>query len=658
VGGLVRSVDEVMLLAVAAPPALTLRLSDLRKTVSLASPQITPDGRSVALIVRRNDYDKDRTKADLVLVNVRTRAARTLLHEATGLGQIAWSPDGSQLAYIAQGVVDPDDPASEHTPQIFILPMNGGEPVQVTHEKVGVDGFDWRPNGRELAYSAHIEAPNAKAIKAHDDAFDVTEEAWTDQAAPTPAYLYRIASTGGNAQRVSGGWSIGGGFTYALDGRSIFATRITDHRQPNRYLSRQIVRIDIRTGRATPLPQLSSTQSDPLRAASGQIAFAFSNSRGTMQTEIALADARGMNPRSVTTRLNRNVGDASFLPGGSLLLTANDTTRRRLFRVTPSGAVSVVPLGAINASAATVSRNGTITFTGVAPDRPTELYVLVPNGHNPIRLTDYNGWIARYRLGITRSVTWRTFDGMTADGVLTSPPGGLKKGTRAPLVLYIHGGPTSASTTAYSGFVQVMAAHGWFVFQPNYRGSDNLGLQFARTTVPHITSVPGRDIESGLAKVLASAAIDTSRIGVSGWSEGGLMTSWLITQDHRWRAAVSGAAVNDWIQYDAMSDAKDFAPQFIGKSPWSSTPEYNLYEAESPLSYAGNVRTPTLIMSDAVDFRVPTPLAYEFYHDVRATGTPVQFVIYPVVGHFPRDPVRGEDIYRRWEAWFVKYLGS
>jgi len=112
------------------------------------------------------------------------------------------------------------------------------------------------------------------------------------------------------------------------------------------------------------------------------------------------------------------------------------------------------------------------------------------------------------------------------------------------------------------------------------------------------------------------------------------------------------------VQYDAMSDAKDFAPQFIGKSPWTSAARYKLYEAESPLSYASNVKTPTLILSDAGDFRVPTPLAYEFYHDVRATGTPVQFVIYPVVGHFPRDPVRIEDIYRRWEAWFVKYLGS
>ena len=501
-----------MLLAIAAPPAqiLTLKLSDLRKTVGLSSPQITPDGRSVALIVRHNDYEKDRTKADLVLVNVRTHGTRTLLSDVTSLGQVGWSPDGSRLAYIAQGVIDPDDASSERAQQIFILPMNGGEAVQITHDKTGVNGFDWRPDGRELAYSANIEAPNAKAIKAHDDAFDVTEEAWTAQAAPTPEYLYRIAAAGGKAQRIgSGGWSVGGGYTYSRDGRSVFVTRITDHRASNRYLSREIIRIDTRTGRAVPLPRISATQSDPLRSASGHIAFGFANPRGTMQSEIAVADSNGMNPRSITTRLDRNVADASFLPDGSLLITANDLTQRRLFHVMQTGAFSKVPTGAISVSAAAVSRNGTVAFTGVAPNRPSELYVLTPHARAAVRLTNYNGWIAKYRLGVTRAITWRTFDGMTADGVLTAPPGAAKSG-RAPLVLYIHGGPTSASTTAYSGFVQVMAAHGWYVFQPNYRGSDNLGLAYARTTVPHITSVPGRDIEAGLAKVLASAPIDTT----------------------------------------------------------------------------------------------------------------------------------------------------
>ncbi|MGB8520444.1 MAG: prolyl oligopeptidase family serine peptidase, partial [Candidatus Tumulicola sp.] len=152
------------------------------------------------------------------------------------------------------------------------------------------------------------------------------------------------------------------------------------------------------------------------------------------------------------------------------------------------------------------------------------------------------------------------------------------------------------------------------------------------------------------------AIVDETNIGISGWSEGGLMTSWLIGHDTRWKAAVSGAAVNDWIGYSAMTDAKDFTPQFIGPSPWTNPSLMQTFDSESPLTYASHVKTPTLILSDAGDYRVPTPLSYEFYHDVRATGTPVQFVIFPVNGHFPTDPVLAEDVYRRWEGWFAKYL--
>jgi dipeptidyl aminopeptidase/acylaminoacyl peptidase len=283
------------------------------------------------------------------------------------------------------------------------------------------------------------------------------------------------------------------------------------------------------------------------------------------------------------------------------------------------------------------------------------LYVLPPHARLPIRLTHYNDWIDGFALGVANTITWKSKDGFSPDGVLVTPPN-WHKGMRAPLVLYIHGGPTSASNTAFSSFPQVLAAHGWFVFEPNYRGSDNLGLAFARTTVPHIASVPGQDIEDGLAALLKAGSVDPTRIAVSGWSEGGLMTSWLITHDTRWKAAVSGAAVNDWIGYSAMTDAKDFTPQFIGPSPWTNPSLMDTFNAESPLTYASNVKTPTLIMSDAGDYRVPTPLAYEFYHDVRATGTPVQFVIFPVNGHFPTDPVRNEDVSRRWEAWLLKYL--
>ncbi len=655
---LVCEVDEMML-ALAAPPAhvALLTLIDLRRTVAVSSPRISPNGRRIAFVARHGDYDKDVMVSDLVVADVATKRHRTLIAHVEGLEGVEWSPDGTRLAYTARAQADPDDKSSKPQEQIFVLPMNGGAPVQLTHEAAGAGDFDWRPDGRAIAYAAHGQPSNEKAIKQHEDAFDVNDEAWTAQAAPQNDLLAQISAAGGRARRVGNGeWSVGGGFTYSRDGRSIFVTRITDHRDPNRFLSREIVRVEVASGKTVPIAMLSATQSDPLRARDSRIAFGAANRRGAMQEELALADANGMHARIITTRLDRNVGGAAFMPDDSLIVAANDGTQRRLFRVRPSGAVSRLPLGVLSAtSSPSVSTSGTIAFTAASPYRPSELYVLPAHSNVPIRLTDYNAWIARYRLGVTHSIAWHTSDGLTADGVVTTPPG-WRTDSRAPLVLYIHGGPTSASITAYSGFVQVLAAHGWIVFQPNYRGSDNLGLTYARTTVPHITSVPGDDIETGLARVLRAYAVQTSRIGVSGWSEGGLLTSWLITHDRRWRAAVSGAAVNDWTQYDAMSDSKDFAPLFIGASPWSSASQYALYASESPLTYASNVRTPTLIMSDAGDYRVPTPLAYEFYHEVRATGTPVQFVVYPVVGHFPTDPVRVEDILRRWEAWLARYL--
>lgn len=643
-----------MIFAMVAPPVhvQTLKLEDLRRTVSLAAPQISPDGKSVAVLVRRSDYKKDRAVYDLVLVDVSTHRARTLLHDAAGISSVEWSPDGSRIAYIARA-----GSGEDAQPQLFVLPMNGGEPLQLTKQTHGVDGLDWRPDGRAVAFSASTVPPNEAEIKAHADEFNVVDEAWTAQSSPTQNRLYEIPAQGGEAHRIGkGDWSVGGGFTYARDGRSVFVTRISDHQSDNRYMARQIVRVDIASGKSFPIGKVSNTQADPLRASDGWIAFSAANPRGTMQTEMALANADGTNAHIITQHLDRNVTSAAFAPIGDLVVAANDGTQRRLFRIARNGAVSALPLGVLSVSSdPSVARTGRIAFIALTPDHPTELYVYDGAGaKNAVRLTNYNGWIARYRLGTTRAVTWRTFDGLTADGVLTAPPGW--HGERAPLVLYIHGGPTSASTIAYSGFVQVLAAHGWFVFQPNYRGSDNLGLRYARTTVPHIASVPGRDIEDGLAQVLQTVPVDRTHIGVSGWSEGGLMTSWLISHDRRWRAAVSGAAVNDWVQYGAMTDAKDFTPQFIGPSPWTSSSGYALYESESPLAFAQNVRTPTLIMSDSGDYRVPTPLAYEFYHEVRATGTPVQFVIYPVIGHFPTDPVRAEDVNRRWEAWLVKYL--
>jgi dipeptidyl aminopeptidase/acylaminoacyl peptidase len=649
-GRLDRAVVEMILTTLVL--GATLTLADLRKLVNVGQPEISPDGTRVAVQIGKRDFDKDRMSNDLVLIDIRTHARHKLLRDVRLFG-FEWSPNGSSIAYVTVPASGEDKSA-----QLFVLPMDGGEPLQLTHEKNGVDDFAWRPDSKMLAYSAEPESPNAKALEHGEDAFNVTEEAWTEQSPTATHELYEISASGGKARRIGdGSVKTAGGFTYAADGQSLFVTRLPAGAQPNQYLASEIVNLRVRDGHVTVLPQLSKTQGDPIRSFDGtHLAYGFTNPHGSMQQEIAVADATGTNPKWASQSLDRNVTAYEFMPGNSLIVAASDRTQRRLFYLIKGTHVDV-PIGDLQVGGSpSVARDSTIAFVAARENRPGDLYVLRPHDKAPQRLTDENAWLANYTIPASRTIEWQTRDGLTADGVLIYPPNWRAGQAKAPLVLFIHGGPTAQSLTAFNSFAYVLASHGWFVFEPNYRGSDGLGLRFARTTVPHITSVPGDDIERGLDAVLKLGVVDPARIAVSGWSEGGLMTSWLITHDTRWKAAVSGAAVNDWIQYGAMTDAKSFTPQFIGPDPWNDPSLLSLYNSESPLTYADRVRTPTLILSDAGDFRVPTPLAYEFYHAVRATGTPVKFVIWPVNGHFPSDPVRSEDVYRQWEDWLVTYL--
>lgn len=629
----------------------TLTLADLRHTVLVGDPHISPDGRSIVVKISRRDYDKDKLVTNLVLIDVKSHAQRVLVHERS-IGSVDWSPDGRFIAYTTV-----PDAGEEHAMQLFVLPMNGGEPLQLTHEKNGVDDVVWRPDGKAFAYTAKPEPPDAKAREHHEDAFNVTEEAWTEQAPTATDALYAIGAGGGKSRRIGGNdLRVHGGFTYAADGTSLFVTRIRPGAQPNQYLASQLVRVNVRNGETTVLPEISSTQGDPVRSLDGShLAFDFTNPHGPMQQEIGLADRDGKHPVWISRPVDRNLDSVAFMPDGSVLAVASDRTNRRIFRMTAT-THAVLPTGDLQVySAPSVAGDGTIAFAGVSASRPADVYVIHPGVAQPVRMTDANPWLAHFKIPASRTIAWKTADGLTADGVLIYPPN-WKAGTKAPLLLYIHGGPTAQSLVSFSGFAYVLASDGWFVFEPNYRGSDGLGLKFARTTVPHITSVPGDDIERGVSAVLQLGVADPNRMAVSGWSEGGLMTSWLITHDTRWKAAVSGAAVNEWVQYAAMTDAKDFGPEFIGPKPWNDPQLLELYRSESPLTYAANVKTPTLILSDAGDFRVPTPLAYEFYHAIRATGTPVKFVVWPVNGHFPSDPIRTEDVYSQWQAWLEQYL--
>jgi len=324
-----------------------------------------------------------------------------------------------------------------------------------------------------------------------------------------------------------------------------------------------------------------------------------------------------------------------------------------------SGAAKKLSLGDISPSwsfwvEAFVGRKGDIAFTGSTPAQPSELYYLASVTDVPKRLTDFNHEIAALAPSKAQRFEWKGPDNFQEDGILVYPPD-FQKGRKYPLVLIIHGGPTASSTTQFSFLSQLMAAHGYVVFSPNYRGSDNLGNAYQRAIWNDAGDGPSRDVMAGIDALKKLGFIDENKIGVTGWSYGGYMTSWLIGHYQIWKAAMAGAPVTDLYDEYNLSDFNVTARYSFKNSPFVGD-NVRGYRAQSPITYAAQMKTPTLIMHDTGDARVTITQAYSLFHALKDNGVPVKFMAIPVPGHFPGDPVRQMDVYRYWVEWMDQYL--
>jgi dipeptidyl aminopeptidase/acylaminoacyl peptidase len=282
------------------------------------------------------------------------------------------------------------------------------------------------------------------------------------------------------------------------------------------------------------------------------------------------------------------------------------------------------------------------------------LYYLESPTTQPRRLTEFNREIAERNLGKVETITWKVAGDYKADGVVTYPPG-FTPDKKYPLVLLVHGGPNSASVERFNAWAQLIAAGGYVVFEPNYRGSDHLGNAYMRAIVGDFGKGPGEDVMAGVAELKKKGFIDDKRIAVTGWSYGGYMTTWLIGHYHDWKTAIAGAAVTDWLEQYNLSDGNVQMRYQFGGTPRAVDLE-KLYREHSPISYARDIRTPTLIMATTGDARVPITQSYRLFHTLKDNECSVKFVAYPAAGHFPGDPVRQKDIFRRWVAWLDEQM--
>jgi dipeptidyl aminopeptidase/acylaminoacyl peptidase len=300
-----------------------------------------------------------------------------------------------------------------------------------------------------------------------------------------------------------------------------------------------------------------------------------------------------------------------------------------------------------------VARDGTIAFVGTEPQRPPELFVLRPGASVPERLTDLHAEVAALSLGRVEGMAWRGESGLPLSGVLTFPPG-FDATRKYPLLLNIHGGPWGSSRETFSARSQLFAGKGWIVFEPNYRGSDNMGNALYAAVYRDHGAGPGRDVMEGVARLKQRPYVDSTRIGVSGWSYGGYMTTWLIGHYQGWKAAMAGAAVIDLVDDYNLNDLSLFMRAY--GDTLSFPGDLALMKEQSPMTYVDDMKTPLLLLSDTGDVRVPVTQSYKLYNALRERGRDVRMVLWPVAGHFPADPYRARDIDRRWAEFFEERL--
>lgn len=653
--------------AAAAPAtARIMRLDDLKSIVGVSDATISPNGQEIAFIVSRPNYKTDRNDRTLMLYEIASHSQRALTFERKGVASPAWSPDGARLAFLAMRGEGKD--AQE---QIYVMNMRGGDPVAITNAPQGIQQFAWRPDGNAIAYVTADEPKNKKAIERHLDAFVVGDQSYMEDSAPTASHIWLVEPDGThNVRLTDGSWSLppaappsspSSPLSWSPDGRYIvFSKMATPYYADG---DQTVVSIlDTQTKSIRTLTQHGKYEGYGTFSPDGtKVAYWYPyNGDPSAENEVYVTSAAGGNGRDVTAEaIDTNVQRAIWMPDSKALIVSGHKDTDAALWVKPlAGVAKRIDLGNVQPTQAfwldaSVSNTGAFAFTGSEPHHPTELYYMSSVNAKPQRLTSYNDAVASLDLGSVRPIEWQN-EGFDEDGVITYPPG-YDSNKKYPLVLVIHGGPNSASLTSFSSLNQLVAAHGFIVFNPNYRGSDNLGEKYWHAIFNDAGAGPGRDVMSGIAAVQKVANVDTNRIAVSGWSYGGYMTSWMEGHYHIWKAAVAGAAVNNWVDEYTLSDNNVSVRFAFGGSPYRGD-LMKQYIAQSPITYAWNVNTPTLILSDTRDARVPITQSYEMFRALKDRGVTVRFWAYPVSGHFPGDPVRAMDVDRRWIDWLVQYL--
>lgn len=442
-------------------------------------------------------------------------------------------------------------------------------------------------------------------------------------------------------------------YDWAPDGKS-FAAEAAEGSGTNNYWIAQLYVVRADTGRARsvwkPPLQIATPRFSP-DGRSIAVIHGIMSDEGSNGGDVFLVPISGGAPRNLTPEMRASATGLFWRRSGEILFVEHADGESGVASVDPAtGKIATRWTGPQALANFSISRSGDASATVCQSFSDPPEVCAGPIGAWK-RITRENARAARF-WGDAKSLHWES-DGARVQGWLLSPRD-FDPSRRYPLVVSVHGGPSGVSAATWPvRWNAVLPSQGYFVFLPNPRGSYGQGERFTQGNVKDFGHGDLRDILGGVDEVVKTAPVDEARIGITGWSYGGYMVMWAVTQTQRFRAAVAGAGIADWQSYYGQNRIDQWMIPFFGATVYDDPA---VYAKSSPMTHIKNVKTPTLVLHGERDSEVPAPQGYEFWHALKTLGVPTQLVIYPNEGHAIGKPANQRDIEKRVVSWFDRYL--
>ncbi len=670
----------------AAAVKRNLEVEDFFRLQTVGSPQVSPDGKWVAYTVTTRNLKEEKSEAQVWMAPTDGGAPLPMTAKGSAAAQPRFSPDDKYLAFLAARTESGGTEGDAKT-QVWLLDRRGGEAQQLTEVFQGVEGFEWSPDAQRLVLV--IKDPSPEELEAHKHEQQGTKPARPVTPPPhvmdrlqfkrdyqgyldrrrTHLYTFDLATkklmqvTSGDADDRDPVWSPDGRFLAFVSNRTAepdanFDTNIWVVASDNPDMGKTLIQVTSNPGE----------DEQPAWSPDGKWISYITNVEpkllwyATRHLAVIPAPAAGGNkpePRLLTKALDRNAIAPQFSPdSAAIYFVLEDSGEQHVARVAVGGGSISRPIdGPREVGSFHVGKAGLVAALISEPKLPSEIFLLEPGkvaaAGGLRQLTAVNQKLLdELRLADFEEVQFQSKDGTPLEGFIVKPPA-FSPELKYPALLRIHGGPTAQYSKSWMFEAQLFAANGYVVILVNPRGSTGYGQDFCKAIFADWGNKDVEDVLAGVDYAVAQGYVDSERLGVGGWSYGGMMTNYVISQTTRFKGAISGAGGALWTAHWGHDH---YQLEYIAELglPWRNREAWE--RVSSPFYNVEKITTPTLFMGGALDWNVPIIGSEHMYQSLRALGRTTQLVVYPGEHHGIRKPSYLKDRYQRYLAWYDKYV--